>query len=170
MKDFKSFIDLLKLPPTILFVVSLVTGIILFLPEDYLNIFYMGKFRENFGFYIGIVFLLSTVMLLVLIVTNIYKKIKEKYDNKKYKEARIKYLKQLDKSKTDIIQRFIDCKDHTMALPANNGSIIELENFGLITLAGNTQLVYDDFQLLYFLQPWVMRIISEDEELKQKFL
>ena len=65
----KDFIDFLKLPPNILAALSLVTGIILFVPDKALSKLYMVDFRNNYGFIISIVFLISTAISIVFIVS-----------------------------------------------------------------------------------------------------
>lgn len=74
----KDFIDFLKLPPNILAALSLVTGIILFVPDKALSKLYMVDFRNNYGFIISIVFLISTAILIVFIVSFVFYKIKKK--------------------------------------------------------------------------------------------
>lgn len=174
MKDLKRFIELLKLPPTILIAISLVTGLILFLPDIAIGKLYMLNLKAKFGLLIGIMFLLSTIMLLVLLIHYFCKIISKKINNKKLIKNQIKYLKELDKTKTNFIKEFIKEESHTLNVCMNNGSVIELSYFGLISIAGGTQLVNIDFDnsinAKYFLQPWVLKRINQDEALKKKFL
>ena len=174
MKDLKSFIELLKLPPTILSAISLVTGLILFLPDIAIEKLYMLNLKAKFGFLIGIIFLLSTIMLLVLLIHYFCKIVSKKINNKKLIKNQIKYLKELDKTKTNFIKEFIKEESHTLNVCMNNGSVIELSYFGLISIAGGTQPVNIDFDnsiyAKYFLQPWVLKRINQDEDLKKKFL
>ena len=70
-------------------------------------------------------------------------------------------------------KEFIKDKTHTLSLPMNDGLILELQYFGIINAAGNTQLAdmgYDNsVYIKYFLQPWVIGIISNNEELSKKY-
>ncbi len=79
-----------------------------------------------------------------------------------------------DENKTNLIKEFIKDSTHTLTLPMNDGLVIELSHFGIITMAGATQLVDMGFDnsvnLKYFLQPWVISIIKNNEELKEKYL
>ena len=97
---------------------------------------------------------------------------------KKLKEKRIKYLQELDSTKTQLINRFIKEKENTLSLATNSGITIELSSYGLISPAGNTQLVTlgdmftgdeNTMYINYFLQPWVIKLIKDDEGLKNKF-
>lgn len=169
----KDFTDFLKLPPNILSAVSLATGLILFLPEKILKKMYLINFKDKFGFIIGIVFLISISILFIFLLTFVIKKIKNKIDDRKVKKGRIKYLLNADKSKTNLIKEFIKDKTHTLSLPMNDGLILELQYFGIINATGNTQLAdmgYDNsVYIKYFLQPWVIGIISNNEELSKKY-
>lgn len=176
MGSFKEFLEIFKLPPNILAAISIATGLILFLPERIISIIHLTDFKNSFGPYIGVFFIISITMLFVLIFIWLYKKIIEEYRAKKLIKSRIKYLKELDENKTKLIKKFIEKEDHTLNLAFNNGITIELSNYNLISLAGNTQPVtfgYDIFEnnmcLNYFLQPWVMNLIKKEEILINKF-
>ena len=169
----KDFLDFLKLPPNILAAISLVTGIILFAPVTFLKKLYMVVFCDKFGFVISIIFLVSSAILLILLISIIYKMVKEKIENKKLKKAKIKYLLNAEPSKVKLIKEFIKESTHTLQISANNGLTVELLHFGIITLAGNTQSVdfdyNDEMYLRYFLQPWVIILINQNAELMEKY-
>ena len=61
----KDFIDFLKLPPNILGALSIASGTLLLLPQKLAQKFYIINFREKYGFTIGIVFVISTALLIV---------------------------------------------------------------------------------------------------------
>lgn len=178
MNSFKEFLEILKLPPSILSALMIVSGLILILPDDVIKKLYMYDFRNNYGFAISLIFLISFAMLIVLIIMWGSKKIIEKMKYKKLKEKRIKYLLELDATKTQLINQFIKEKEHTLSLATNSGITIELSSYGVISPAGNTQLVTfgdiftgdeNTMYINYFLQPWVNKLIKDDEGLKNKF-
>lgn len=170
----KDFIDFIKLPPNILAAVSVVSGIILFIPDKLAKKMYMYDFRNDYGFIVSIIFLISISILIVLLFTNIYKKIKNKIDNNKLKKGRTKYLLNADKTKVKLIKAFIKEETHTLKLNQNDGLTQELSYYGIISLAGSTQAVdfgYDnEMYLYYFLQPWVINLINSNDELIKKYL
>ena len=174
LQNFKSFIELLKLPPTILSTISLATGLILFLPDSIIKLLYMSNIKEKYGLIIGIFFLLSTIMLIVLLINYCYRKIKEKITNNSLRKMKIRYLKELDANKTNIIKNFIREESHSLTASMNDGNIIELSYYGVVSVAGGTQFVDigndNSMYIKYFLQPWVLKLINQDEELKDKFL
>ena len=52
-----------------------------------------------------------------------------------------------------------------------DGRVIELQYYNVITPAGSTHLVsMPNPQITYFLQPWVEARINENSELRAKFI
>ena len=162
----KNIVDFLKLPPRILGALSVASGLLLFLPNVIIEKLYMTSFRDKYGFAIGIVFVVSTSILVVFLVVIIAKKIKDKYYNKRLKKARVAYLKRIDGNKVDLLNE----PTHTAMLPMHDGVVLELQHFYVILPAGSTHAVnMADPQINYFLQPWVIEEIDGDPELKAKF-
>lgn len=83
MNNFKEFLEILKLPPSILSALMIVSGLILILPEDVIKKLYMYDLRNNYGFVISLIFLISFAILVVLIIIWGSKKIIEKTKYKK---------------------------------------------------------------------------------------
>ena len=163
----KDFIDFLKLPPNILGALSIASGTLLLLPQKLAQKFYIINFREKYGFTIGIVFVISTALLIVLLLSKIFHFFYDKYASKK---LGIKYLKNMTPEQVTIIREFLHEPTHTLPLPMNNGLVIELQHLQILTPAGQTHLVSMlDPQINYFLQPWVIKKINSDEELKRIF-
>lgn len=134
----------------------------------------MYEFRNNYGFIVSLVFLVSFSILIILLVTTINKYVLKKYKNRKLMNKRKKYLLEVDKTKLKIIKNFIKNDTHTLKLNQNDGLTQEFLFYGMISMAGSTQAVdfgYDnEIYLYYFLQPWVIKLINENEELKKKYL
>lgn len=170
----KDFIDFIKLPPNILAAVSLVSGIILFIPDKLAKKMYMHDFRNDYGFIVSIVFLISFSILLVLLTTTIYKKIDKKIKYRLLKKKQIKYLLNAEKSKVKLLKKFIKAETHTLQINQNDGLTVELAHFGFIAMAGSTQAVdfgyNNEMYVIYFLQPWVINLINENDELKKIYM
>ena len=166
----KNIVDFLKLPPRILGALSVASGLLLFLPNVIIEKLYMTSFRDKYGFAIGIVFVVSTSILVVFLVVIIAKKIKGKYYNKRLKKARVAYLKRIDGIKVELIRHLLTESTHTAMLPMHDGVVLELQHFYVILPAGSTHAVnMADPKINYFLQPWVIEEIDGDPELKAKF-
>lgn len=170
----KDFMEFLKLPPNILAAICLVSGIVLFIPDKFAKKIYMLEFRNNYGFIVSLVFLISFSILIILFATIIQKYGLKKFRNRKLMNIRKKYLLDADKTKLKIIKNFIKNDTHTLKLNQNDGLTQEFLFYGMISMAGNTQAVDfgcdNEIYLYYFLQPWVIKLINENEDLKKKYL
>lgn len=166
----KDFVDFLKLPSYILGALAVASGILLFAPDSVIASLYMTEFRAKYGFTIGIIFIVSVSILAVLIVKAIYKGISEKKDIRKLIEEQRKFLYKISGEKVELIREFLSHPTHTLMLPMNDGLVIELQHYDVISPAGQTHLVsMPNPQIMFFLQPWVVERINESEELKTKF-
>lgn len=166
----KDFIDFLKLPPNILGALAIASGILLFLPDQIAKKLYIIEFRNKYGFTLGIVFIVAIAILMILLIGKIYHKIYNKKKSEQLIKAQIKYLMNMNPEQVTVIREFIDEPTHTLPLPYNNGLVIELQHYFIITPAGQTHLVdMLNPQIEYFLQPWVIQRIKENEQLQQKF-
>lgn len=166
----KDFIDFLKLPPNILGALAVASGVLLFLPDKIAKKLYIIAFRDKYGFTIGIIFVISTAILMILLISKIYHYFHDKSESKKLVEVQTKYLKGMNPEQIAVIREFLNEPTHTLLLPYNNGLVIELQHFCIITPAGQTHLVdISNPQIQYFLQPWVIQRIKNNEELRQIF-
>ena len=166
----KDFVDFLKLPPYILGALAVASGILLFLPDKVIKKLYMIEFRDKYGFTIGIIFIVSLSILTILLVLKIYHFFYDKRLDKKVAEGQLKYLRNMSRDKVMIVNAFLQERTHTLELPVNDGLVIELQHFGIITPAGQTHLVsMPDPRIKFFLQPWVENKIQSDDELMRKF-
>ena len=166
----KNFIDFLKLPTYILIALAVASGILLFSPDTFIQSLYMANFREKYGFVIGIVFIISVSLLVVLALRFIYNKISTKQSLKKLKEEQEKFLLSISGEKVELIKAFLQQPTHTIMLPMQDGLVIELQSANVICPAGSTHLVsLPDPKIYFFLQPWVESRIKENKELQDKF-
>lgn len=170
----KDFIEFIKLPPNLLAAVSIVAGIILFIPDKLAKKMYMYDFRNNYGFIVSIIFLISISILIVLLITVIYKTIDKKIKYRLLKKKQIIYLLNAEKSKVKLLKNFIKDETHTLQINQNDGLTVELAHFGIISMAGGSQAVdlgyNNEMYVIYFLQPWVIKLINENDELKKIYM
>lgn len=166
----KSLLDFLKLPAHILGALALASGFLLIASDGVIQTLRMGAFMSQYGFWVGIVFLVSVAILLVLsiklLVSFVCKLLKEYVEKKKY----IKFLKNLEDNEVELINRFLKEPTNTIELPENNGIVSGLYNQNVISLAGLSQVTSAICPMAkYFLQPWVRNLIKENKQLQQKF-
>lgn len=166
----KNLIDFVKLPAYLLGALAVASAVLLFLPENMIQKLYMTSFRDEYGFTIGIIFVVSISILSVLLVRKIYTVINDKRTNKEVIEGQRKYLLKASNEKVSLICEFLRQPTHTLTLPVNDGLVIELQNFYVISPAGGAHLVSMlNPEITYFLQPWVLERIDAYEELRRKF-
>lgn len=164
-------IDILKLPNKILVPLSLVSGVILFSPNKLLEKIYLINFRENWGFIIGLSFLVSTAIILTSVGITLYKFLREKYDNKQFKKISFKVMKEMDNYKKSIVYSLFLEESNTKYLSMNDGAIKSLEGLGMIAKVNNFISSYDLAygKLNYFLQPWVVKMLKDNSELEESY-
>lgn len=122
--------SLLKLPMKIMVALSIGCGLILFLPNNIIEKMYMLKFRDDFGFIIGLFFVISSTIVICNFVVFIIKKIF--YTITKNKDDMVN-IKNLTSDEKEIINKFYN-KDlskfisGSVHLPANNKTSAILDN------------------------------------------
>lgn len=107
----KDFVDFLKLPPNILGALAIASGILLLLPDQIINKLYMMEFRNEYGFSIGIVFIVSIAILVVLSIVKIYHFFHDKKVSKRVYDGQVEYLSKMNYEKTMLINAFL-CQKH----------------------------------------------------------
>ncbi len=162
----KDFIGFLKLPPSILSALALASGFIIFAPINILEKLYFVDFKDKYGFYIGIIFIVSLSILFVYLIVKPAKYLYDKYENKKIKVNQLKCLQELSSDEKHLIRQMISRSDYTMELPINNGVVIKLQHLYILSPAGSTHLVDGyNMKIPFFVQPWVIKMICENPDI-----
>ena len=163
--------DFLKLPSNVMSAISLASGVILFLPDELLKKIYMIEFKNKWGFIIGATFIVSTSILVIGILSNIYKFLYKKYSNFKFKKNSNKLLNSLDVYKKTIVYMLYKEDNNTSELPLNDGAVVFIEHWMVIQKAASQYAVEDliNPRFPYFLQPWVVDKLNKDENLLLSF-
>lgn len=166
-----NIMDFLKLQTKIMVAIVLATGIVLFLPGELISKMYMDEFRNEYGFIIGTVFIVSISIVTVRMLISIFNYFHEIYTQKKIKENSGKFIASLDAYKKTIVYLLYNEDNHTHELPLNDGAVVVLENMMVIGKATNQYLVDDITNPMfpYLLQPWVIEKLQSDKELLASF-
>lgn len=166
-----NLVDFLKLPSNVMSAISLASGLILFLPDELLKKMYMIEFKNKWGFIIGATFIVSTSILAIGILRNIYKFFHKKYLNFKFKKHSNKIINSLDMYKKMIVYILYTKDNNTVELPLNDGAVVFLEHSMVIQKATRQHAVDDisNPKFPYFLQPWVVKKLNKDEDLLLEF-
>ena len=83
----KDFIDFLKLPPNIFRSFIYCQWYIIIIASKVSPKVLYYKFREKYGFTIGIVFVISTALLIVLLLSKIFHFFYDKYASKRFRNC-----------------------------------------------------------------------------------
>lgn len=115
---------------------------------------YMIEFKNKWRFIIGVTFIVSTSILVIGILSNIYKSLYNKYSNFKFKKNSNKLLNSLDMYKKTIVYKELN---KTHELPLNDGAVVFLEYWMQYAVEDLINTIFP-----YFLQPWVVDKLNED--------
>ena len=171
MKFDVNIADFFKLPTKIMFAIALASGMILFLPDNIVSKMYMVDFRDNYGFAIGLLFLISFSILVVTLIVGCYNYFHDKYSLKKFKATAKERLQKLDDYQKAIVYGLYMEDSHTDELPLHDGAVHWLEQNLIITKTTNQYAVSDlnNAVFPFMLQPWAVEELQKDNELLSKF-
>jgi len=132
MNEIKAIFDLKKLPTKFFLVFSIVSGFILFSDEDLLKKLNLAKIDENYGTFIGLVFLLSSGLVIVNLIIWINKKLYFEYRFSKSKGELAKSLKMLDPHEKPEIREFSIRQQSSVSMPIDDPVITGLIDKGIL--------------------------------------
>ena len=162
----EKLLELVKLPVKTILALSVATGLILFLPNNIIHKLYIDNLKEKYGFIIGIVFIISISIVFINIIIYIFNTIKEKISILKLKFYRKKILKSLDESEKNVLLEFMNSANKTVRLPIHSGTTIKLQNYKIISPAGNNHIVDARYmEIPYFIQPWAYEYLNKHKNL-----
>lgn len=163
--------DFLKLPIKIMASLSLGSGLLLFLPEFIIKKLYMVSFREEYGFIIGIIFVISFVIFVVSICVTYYDYLSTKKAKKKFLAGASKRLDSFNEYQKVIVYSLYQKDNHTEELPINDGAVRILEHNMVIQKAATQYAVSDlnNAVFPYFIQPWVVDELQANPTLLESF-
>lgn len=162
----KDYIDLLKLPPRILAGLAIASGLLIFLPDNIINMLYMSELKVKYGFIIGSVFIVSISILVCYGIILVSKSIIRANNKRKLIVRRKEFLEKLDYESRSLLREMMNQPSKTLELPMHNGTVIKLKHYNVITPAGTSHLVNPlDMRIPYFIQPWVVDELNNNPNL-----
>ncbi len=165
-EELNNLADLLKLPPKIMTGLAIASGIILFSSDSIINMLYMGEFKNQYGFAIGVTFVVSISILACYLTVIIFKYLYSIYSDKKFSKNMDKFMEKLGHEEKNIIREMMNSPSYTLRLPMQNGVVINLKYYGLIQPAGAQHAVNMQNPIIpYFLQRWVIDRVNENPSL-----
>lgn len=162
----KLFDNFKKITPALV-AITILTGLILFLPDNILFRMSLDKIRDSWKQIIGMLFLLSLTLIFTMIFFSLISRIviiwRKKINRLNLKN---KYRK-LSITQKAIILELLRSKDKTIMLDKNSGDTIYLVNEiflhqpeQVFSLGRNNEMI-----LTYVPQLWLMELYNEDPEL-----
>lgn len=123
----KTFDNFKKITPALV-AVAILSGLLLFLPENLLKKMSLDELPVLWNRIIGIVFLLSVALISTMIVFSVISHITEKRRNKRIRVNLKKKIQTLSPRQKAIILQLLRSEDKTISLDKNSGDTIYLEN------------------------------------------
>jgi len=131
MDFFKSFFDFTKLPTKIFLVVAIATGVFIFSSIEILKKLHLDKFDE-YGGYIGLAFLFSTVLVVVNLIIWIFNKLHFEYKLKKLKAEYKQILTELDPKEKAVLREFAIQQQNSVTMPYDDTVVSGLIDKGIL--------------------------------------
>ena len=170
MENVKFLPELLKLPIKVIVALCIASSIIILIPDNFADKLYITSFSNDYGFILGIVFVVTLSISLCYfafyIIPIVWKKFFYKKENEKVKKGKQKFLKNLNEYELEIIKELIKQPDNTLLLPYNTGIVKKLTYFGVISPVSSENIIdlYNP-RIPYFLQPWVFNYFDNNGNL-----
>lgn len=146
----KDFIQLLKLPPSILAAVALGTGLILFLPTSILQDLGLGIIPELWRTIMGLTLIISSSLLIIYFSIKIIKIIVIRVYWLRFKWLFPKVMKSLRKEELAVVALLYRSPNYTSRLPYTNGVTSRLINKKVIQFTSSENLAYGDDLVMPF--------------------
>ena len=166
MWDFSKITDLLKLLPTYLLPMAVLSGFLVFASDDVLADFGIQGFRSDFRPWIGIVFLGSVSVLLTRGVTASFSWGKNEIVVRKSLGRRQKRMHDLTPAEKDILRKYVAEETRTQTLMMGDGVVQGLVQAGVLyrsTTVGESRQGDPVFD--HNVQPWAWDYLRKHPEL-----
>jgi len=160
--DISKFIEWIKLSPRYLLPIALVSGFFLFAPKTAQATFGSQNFVDQFRFWIGLIFLLSTSLTLSDITIRIGVFVVKYIKDKRTLNNMVKNLYLLSVEERAVLARYIFGNTKTLHLSMASGIINGLEIMKIIYRSSNLGSLVNFWP--YNIQPWVWEYLNGHKE------
>ena len=166
----KDFIQLLKLPPTILAAVAMGTGLILFLPISILERLGLDKIPEQWKTVLGLALIISSSLLVVYFLVKVGKSIISKYYWLRFKTKFPKVMRDLRGAELAVVALLYRSPNYTSRLPYTDGVTVRLISKKVIQFTSSNNLAYGDELFIPFTStPIAQDYIDKHPDLIESF-
>ena len=155
--------DLFKLPNWIIYIICASSGSLLFLSDEILQKIYLFNIREEYGYIIGLIFIVSLISGVGLILKYCYEKMKFIYDIYYKGKYTILSLSTYEKA---IFFKMYTSENYTLKLRLGDGAVVRLKDENIITVISGyyfTDVLGTEMLLVpHVLQSWVIKLINSN--------
>lgn len=141
-KLLEKLLDVKKVPTTLLLVLLFSSGVLLFAPEEFLSQLNLTEFKEEYGKYIGITFIVTSAFLSVAVFSLAFQVLRKTIWKSGFKRKIEESIRTLDPHEKALLREFFIHRKKTLDLPAFNETVIGLQNKGVINQMSSNGLVY----------------------------
>ncbi len=162
----KVFDGFKKITPALI-VLAIVSSAILFLPIKFLNKLGLGSLPDGLRITIGIVFLLSTSLIITIIISSMFSLIAKRIKNGYLKNKLKKSYNNLSRNQKIIINQLCKAKTKSIKLNNTSGDTRYLIAKGFIFSPRQTIIeddVYNNLQM-YCAQPWLIELYEKNPKM-----
>lgn len=164
MNNLSKLIDFIKLSPLYLFAISISTGVLIYLDNSPIVIkMGLSNIANNYRFWFGLTFLISTSLLIVHAIKFIYLSIINLKDNYNNKKIRIERLKNLTPKEKNILANYFSGNTRSQTLDYTDGTVRELELMQIIYRSSEVSRIGAKFS--YNIQPWAWDYLKKNPDL-----
>ena len=166
----KDFIQLLKLPPTILAAVAMGIGLILFLPTSVLQRLGLDKIPEQWKTILGLALIISSSLLFVYFIVKVVNSIISIYYWLRFKTKFPKVMRDLRGAELAVVALLYRSPNYTSRLPYTDGVTVRLIDKKVIQLTSSNNLAYGNELLIPFtITPIAQDYIDKNPNLIENF-
>jgi hypothetical protein len=131
-------IEALKLPLRYVWAIAIAAAILLFSPPLVLKRLRVEKFIQDFGAYIGIVFLVAAILTAIQLTLLAWKALNGRRRKKRYLEESLHALAHLDPKEKAVMREFYLQNQNTIQLPFDQATVAGLVAKGILYPVGMT--------------------------------
>lgn len=136
--DISQIAKFIKLPPSIIYIILVIAGTLLFASDEFLNTLALLKFKTEYNLYIGIVFLFSLGISIVHASNKIFIYLKTYFQTKKYRKQISNIIDNLDESEKSILREFLVQQKNSIVVSMEDSSVMNLIHHGILKQTGST--------------------------------
>lgn len=142
--------DLSKIPTKFVGAIALLTFLVTYLPERFLESLNLLSFKEDYGSYFGLAFLVSLAVLSVEFIVWVFFLFRRAAIKRSVARSVRDRLRDLDQSEKAVLREFIIASSRTIKLPIEQPAVSSLINAGVLEQAaviGSRTMVGSVFSL-----------------------